>query len=377
MTATNSMFSVVLASELQPERDVFVGLPVENSSKQTFHRIPIRSSCTESSTGNQAVLQKGVGNSLINQLAPDRRMHVKMVSGQSNVVQSIQGLRRLLIKFPTVFVPGIKVFEASGENERTNLSMGFALYDSRTGPTAEESRVIDNLDGLAMFLKKTMVRCDRIRRVLKLGENMTAEQQQVAAEMMDLHVVRPAQERSEGTNYRGTFSSFGSDERTTPARYCYVKLVSPDPNVNEKYHTYFWTMDGRPLRFEQVVAFRNFQVVPFVEVEDIFVSKSLRSLQLKLRECLVIPPMERLQQRYSVCFPDRVCAPHQPEEPMNTAAPTVITERLQEDMEEPLSKRQRMDPAPLAEPVPIADETSLDGTQKTEEHHPPEEASEP
>ena len=58
----------------------------------------------------------------------------------------------------------------------------------------------------------------------------------------------------------------------------------------------------------------NFQVQPFVEVEDVFVSKAVRSLQLKLRECLVIPPVERMQHRFSVCFPDRVCSSRTVEE---------------------------------------------------------------
>lgn len=116
-----SMFKVVPAADLQPERDVYMGLPVENTNKQTFHRIPIRSSCTESETG-------------------DRRICVKLVPGQQNVVLSCQELRRLLIKFPVVFVPGIKVFEASNDNDRTNLSMGFALYDSRVGPSPEETQ---------------------------------------------------------------------------------------------------------------------------------------------------------------------------------------------------------------------------------------------
>jgi hypothetical protein len=67
-------------------------------------------------------------------------------------------------------------------------------------------------------------------------------------------------------------------------------------------------MAGQPLNFNTVLGYRNFQVQPFVEVEDIFVSKAVRSLQLKLRECLVIPPVERMQHRYSVCFPDRICS---------------------------------------------------------------------
>lgn len=80
------MFKVIPVGELNAERDVYMGLPVENTNKQTFHRIPIRSSSTESESG-------------------DRRIHVKLLPGQTNVVQAVQGLRRLLIKFPAVFVP--------------------------------------------------------------------------------------------------------------------------------------------------------------------------------------------------------------------------------------------------------------------------------
>jgi hypothetical protein len=286
--SSGSMFKVVPAVDLKAERDVYVGLPVENTNKQTFHRIPIRSACTESETG-------------------DHRLHVKLLQGQSNVVQSIQGLRRLLIKFPPVFVPGIKVFEANNDNDRTNLSMGFAMYDSRVGPSPEETTVMNNLDALASFLRRILVQCDRIRRPLKLGsENMTPEQQQVAADMMDLHVSRPV-DASAGRNMSFSMNGRG-DDRPMPARYCYVKLVAPDPNINEKYHTYFWTREGQALDFNTVLGYRNFQVQPFVEVEDIFVSKAVRSLQLKLRECLVVPPVERMQHRYSVCFPDRICS---------------------------------------------------------------------
>ena len=351
--ATNSMFNVIPALDLNAERDVFMGLPVESNTKQTFYRIPIRSSSTESASG-------------------DRRIQVKLVPGQTNVVQSVQGLQRLLIKFPQVFVPGIKVFEANNENDRTNTSMGFALYDFRTGPSADETQMLKNLDGLAMFLRQTMVRCDRIRRVLKLGENMTPQQQQVAvemrayfsgyakcalAEMMDLHVARPLQERSDASLFRGATGQ--PDDRPPPARYCYVKLVAPDPAVNEKYHSYFWTMDGQPIKFETLLGFRNFQVQPYVEVEDVFVSKAVRSLQLKLRECLVVPPAERIQHRFSVCFPERVCTAPSEEDskPNNTA---VKREAALEPIELPAAKKAR-----------VEEEESQDSeTQNTEVYNP-------
>jgi hypothetical protein len=69
------------------------------------------------------------------------------------------------------------------------------------------------------------------------------------------------------------------------------------------FQTFFWTPDGERIPFEVVQRFQNFQVVPFVEVEDVFVNKAMRSVQLKLRECIVYPPPERPSVRQSVCFP--------------------------------------------------------------------------
>ena len=86
---------------------------------------------------------------------------MQFVPGSQCVVQSCQGLARLLLKFHRVYVPGIKVFEGNGDTERTNLSMGFALYDHRNGPTPEESQILVNLDALASFLRSTMMCCAR------------------------------------------------------------------------------------------------------------------------------------------------------------------------------------------------------------------------
>lgn len=73
-------------------------------------------------------------------------------------------------------------------------------------------------------------------------------------------------------------------------------------------YTYFWSPNGQRIPLQTVIGFKNFQAVPFVEVEDVFVSKAVRSMQLKLRECIVYPPSEQPQMRFSVCFPDQVCS---------------------------------------------------------------------
>ena len=99
---------------------------------------------------------------------------------------------------------------------------------------------------------------------------MTPEQQQVAVDMMDLHVARPVDARAELGSY-GRMGGAGQrgalDERPQPARYCYVKLVAPDPNVNERYHTYFCTMEGKPIKFDNVLGYRIGLSLPF-EVTD-------------------------------------------------------------------------------------------------------------
>ena len=263
--ASNSLFHVVEAAQLDAERDVYVGLPVETTNKQTFHRVPVRASRTEA--------------------------RVQLLPGSTHVVQSTQGLRRLLLKFPTSYCPGIKVYHGDGgEADRCNRTLGFALYDQRSGPTPEEVRVQQNIDRLASFIRGLLFRCERIRTTLKLGPaTMAPQQQQVAAEMLDLWVARPASDDKRG-------------------RYCYTKLVTADSNAPEKFHTYFWTPDGNRIPNDVVEGYRNFQIVPFVEVEDVFVSKAVRSMQLKLRECIVYPPAVQASTRFSVCFPDRVCS---------------------------------------------------------------------
>ena len=46
MAAKPSMFNVVPAADLKAERDVFLGLPVETTNKQTFHRVPDGARCS-------------------------------------------------------------------------------------------------------------------------------------------------------------------------------------------------------------------------------------------------------------------------------------------------------------------------------------------
>lgn len=51
MAAANNVFHVVKAMELVPDKDVYIGLPVEGNNKQAFHRVPIRSSVVQQRTG--------------------------------------------------------------------------------------------------------------------------------------------------------------------------------------------------------------------------------------------------------------------------------------------------------------------------------------
>lgn len=300
--SSNQVFHVVDAADVDPERDVYIGLPVETVNKQTFYRLPIRSA------------NVGGGN--------ERR--VQMLPGSSVVVQSTQGLRRLLLRFPMSYCPRITTHVGDGDNDRTNHSIGFALYDHRAGPTPDDNRLLQSIDRLGTFIAQTMVRCERIRTTLKIGPaNMPPAQQQVVVDYMNLCVARPA-----------------SDDKH--CRYCYSKIVSPDSNAPEIFHTYFWTPRGERIPLEVVEGYRNFQVVPYVEIEEVFVSKAVRSLQLKLRECIVYPPIERAMVRSSVCFPDKMCSHKDAETPPpmnanNNNAPTIDNDNIVAACEEETS----------------------------------------
>lgn len=178
------------------------------------------------------------------------------------------------------------VSDADVDHAGPSMSMGFALYDGRNGPTPEETRVMANIDALAGMIAVNMTRCLQIRSKVFPNSRPDADAQSLA-DSMDLFISRQS---------RGS------------TRYCYAKIVpQTETKINQIFHTYFWTQDGKSLPLDVVLGFRNFRVVPFVEVEDVFVSKAVRSIQLKLRECVVIPAAERPSTRYSVCFPDRVC----------------------------------------------------------------------
>lgn len=296
-----SIFHVIDVAHLNAERDVFMGLPVESTNKQTFHRVPIRSACMET--------------------VDERRVNVQFVHGSKTVVQSCRGLRRLLLKFHSVFVPGVKVYTEGEDNAggggqgmaRVNLSMGFGLYDNRTGPTPEETQIMKNIDDLSAFIRSNLVTCEKMRTTLKMGPaNMKPDQQRLLAETMDLYIIRPLSDSSTGGGNTGNGSAMGRNnnngEERMRSRYCYVKLVAPEPHIPEVFHSYFWTPDGKSIPLKTIIEWRNFTATPYVEVEDVFVNKAMRSVQLKLRECVIIPPTERPSMRFSVCFPDRVCS---------------------------------------------------------------------
>jgi hypothetical protein len=309
------MFIVRNAADLVADRDAVLVVPSEGNSKQgnNFHRVPIRAAppsdvCSGSGNGN-----------------------VVDVEGGLRVAPTPAGLRRLLLRFPESFCNGVKEFDTA-DGERQNLSLGFALFDHRVGPTAEEARVLENIDALSGRIRRTLYGCERIRTTLGFGSSkMSAVTQRTLADEMDLWISKPVTEEEDtatsittpGHNHSSSSGSgFNSYKRayggagavvavTQPppprSRYCYVKLVPPTPTVNEMFLTYLWTPNGRPLGLDAVRRLQKFRVVPFVELEDVFVNKAMRSLQMKLRECIIFPPPERPTHRLSAAFPNRVC----------------------------------------------------------------------
>ena len=194
---------------------------------------------------------------------------------------------RAATQFPESYVHAVTVYDATVDHADPSMSVGFALYDGRSGPTPEETRIMDNIDALASMIALTMTRCMQIRSKVFPNSRSDADAQSLA-DSMDLFISRQS---------RGS------------TRYCNAKIVPPtEKRVNNIFHTYFWTPNGQSVPLDVVMAYRNFRIKPFVEVEEVFVSKAVRSIQLRLRECIVIPPLDRVSTRFSVCFPDKVCS---------------------------------------------------------------------
>lgn len=348
------MFVVRAAADLDANRDAVLIVPTEGNNKQNFHRVPIRAA-----PDNGAPLPNTVAD----------------VAGGLRVAQTPAGLRRLLLKFPESFCHGVKEFDTT-EEERQNVSLGFALFDHRAGPTAEQARVLENIDALSGRIRRTMYGCERIRTMLGFGSSkMSEDKQRTLAEEMDLWISKPINEDVPPppvNNKRGHHAAATAAVEQRPrCRYCYVKMVPPSPNVNDMFLTYLWTPDGRPMGFDVVRRMQNFRVVPFVELEDVFVSKALRSLQMKLRECIVIPPPERPSHRLSAAFPHRVCTREAAEglwvcptdDPLTSDQPPVQHNNssvAEDDAPSPTPKRQCMEaaddtPDHVAAPVVVVD----------------------
>jgi hypothetical protein len=296
MAAANNardMYVVCNAADLDGAQHAVMVHPIEGVGKQGhFHRVPIRAAVDTSpgATAAMVAVEEGL-----------------------RVAPTPAGLRRLLVRFPQSFCHGIKEFDAiPGVDDRSNISMGFTLFDHRTGPTEEQARVLANIDNFSARVRRTMYGCERIRTTLGLGAaNMPAAQQSIMADVMDLWVSKPVSDSPPPSvthgNKRGGGGAVVHAVDRPRCRYCYVKVVGPSPTVNEMFLTYLWTPDGRPLSLDNVRRMQNFHVVPFVEFEDIFCNKAMRSLQMKLRECIVYPPAERATHRFSAAFPERRC----------------------------------------------------------------------
>lgn len=132
-----SIFNVIKAWELDAERDLLIAMPTEGNNKQAFYHTDIVICFFED---NISALWVPVRSSNLH--GPDGRIaRVQMVAGQTHIVQTTQGLRRILIEFPQAYCPGIKVYQqesceggggtgAANNTERaSNVVLPFALFD--------------------------------------------------------------------------------------------------------------------------------------------------------------------------------------------------------------------------------------------------------
>lgn len=260
------MYHAIPIEKVKPEQDMYVALPIEQpvpGTKSNYHRCHIRSQNVQYDNAT-----------------------IQLAEGCTNVVQSSRGLSRVLLRFPQMFCPGIKA-HVDDKTNKTQYTLGFALYDSRNEErTKEEEAILSAVDSLSAWLRRTFLSHKKIRKVLNMHADMGATEAAMAADMLDVHISRPLAE----------------DQKT---RYVYTKLVPPAGNVPVCYHTVFWSPEGKRVPFNQVLeAGGALTIEPLVEIEELFASKSVRSLQLRTRECIVHLRENKVNTRQSLCFPE-------------------------------------------------------------------------
>ena len=166
--------------QIKADDNIVVCLPVAMELQRTgsiYHRVPIR--CTEKQCGTAAV---------------------EMVAGAENIAKEAKGLKRLLLRFPPVFCPGVKQYQSNEQDrqQQQNMSLPFALFDARKPEKSEEdNKLCTQVDAVADFIRKLVVGNQNIRRTLNLGRSgeMTQQEVQMAADMLhgSIFLSRPLQ----------------------------------------------------------------------------------------------------------------------------------------------------------------------------------------
>lgn len=229
--------------------------------------------------------------------------YLEYVSGSRTVVapDAADRLRHLILSFPDgCFTHGVRTFD-NDRGATASVLLSFALYEPRSAESASAdgaatgpplpgppppaaAQALERLDALSAFLSAACIGCDALRR----SAGLTTDELDPT-----MSVVRPAHGGVRYCNAKVVVAAVGKGKGAAPA-------------------TKFLTPNGGTVPLERVREWRNFRVAPYVDVDEIFVSGGRRSLQLKLRECVVYPPSATAPppvatRRPSVAFPDRMC----------------------------------------------------------------------
>ena len=297
---------------------VVLGTPVEleykandAGGKGIWHSVPIRARLSSRDNTHHATYPHAADS-----------VNVAINDGPRS---GVKGLKRLAIRLRNVWVSRISSFgEQDGQGDDNKVQMSISLTGLH-GTSDEEQAVVEGLDSLTGFLRRTMVQCREIRTPLKIAPGMTISDQNVddvAAGVLDsVQVCR---------------SSNSGGER----RFMYPKVNL----ASGFFRTQLYAPDGTAIPIAVARAWGSGTTARdvIVELESITCTKLVKTLRMRVLEAILDPPASRdgWSTRSSLLFPD-LMIPSTELEPETTLKRT----RLEEEELEPETtvKRKRLE----------------------------------
>lgn len=298
---------------------VVLGVPQEleykandAGGKGVWHSIPIRS----------RVVTSNDTTPLVHYNKAEDSPNVAIGDGTRNAVR---GLKRLGIRLRDVWVSRISSFgDQEGQGDDNKVQMSISMTGLH-GATDEEQEVINALDGLTSFIRRTMVQCRDIRTPLKIAPGLSISDDNV------------------DSIAAGVLDSVQICRSSDPTRGEVRRYMYPKVNLQSGFfRTQLFTPTGKPIPIAAARAWSSGTTAKdvIVELESVTCTKLVKTVRMRVLEAILEPPASRdsFTTRSSLLFPDLVIPPHEADEGEDQdQEQTCNLKRKREDTEDTVS----------------------------------------